>query len=111
MSRELPEGRFLTAFQAVEFLSNELGIPTSRSSFSKETMPSRATGPVPVAYWGKRPLWTPSSLRSWAAARLRLIQSGSNIAPEDRLKAAETLERPRSSHEPPRGSGSPESNI
>jgi hypothetical protein len=34
-------------------------------------MPSRATGPVPVAYWGKRPLWTPSRLRAWAAARLR----------------------------------------
>jgi hypothetical protein len=74
MSNGLPEEPFLTAAQAVAFLTNELGIPTSKSSFSKETMPSRATGPMPAAYWGKRPLWTPSRLRTWAAARLRPVR-------------------------------------
>jgi hypothetical protein len=82
MSTELPDEPFLTAHQSVDFLNNELGIPTSNSSFSKETMPSRATGPVPIAYWGKRPLWTPSGLRAWAAARLRSVRLEPTAAPE-----------------------------
>jgi hypothetical protein len=76
MLNELPEEPFLTAHQAVDFLCKELGIPTTKSSFSKLTMPSRATGPVPAAYWGKRPLWTASSLRAWAQARIQKNSAG-----------------------------------
>jgi hypothetical protein len=89
MSSELPEEPFLTAAQAVAFLNNELGIPTSKSSFSKETMPSRATGPVPNAYWGKRPLWTPSVLRKWAAARLQRLEHRVAVAPAERDREAQ----------------------
>jgi hypothetical protein len=81
MSNEMLDEPLLTAAQAVAFLNNEVGVPTSRSSFSKETMPSRATGPVPAVYWGKRPLWTPSGLRAWAKARMRPAHSVSNSAP------------------------------
>jgi hypothetical protein len=84
MSNEFPAEPFLTAAQAVAFLNNELGIPTSKSSFAKETMPSRATGPIPTGYWGKRPLWTPSRLRLWAAARLQRIQQPGTVATDAR---------------------------
>ena len=102
MPNEMTGEPLMTAAQAVEFLNNELGVPTSKSSFSKETMPSRATGPVPIAYWGKRPLWTPSGLRAWAAARLRLAQPGSNEAPTGPQKVASataTRKRVTNSHE------------
>jgi hypothetical protein len=80
MSNEMPDEPLLTATKAVAFLNDELGVPTSKSSFSKLTMPSRATGPVPSAYWGKRPLWTPSGLREWAAGRLRPARVASNTS-------------------------------
>jgi hypothetical protein len=83
MSNEMSDEPLLTAAQAVEFLNNTVGVPTSKSSFSKETMPSRATGPVPTAYWGKRPLWTPSSLRAWAKGRMRPARPVSSDAPTE----------------------------
>jgi hypothetical protein len=109
MSTELPGEPFLTADQSVDFLNDELGIPTSKSAFRKETMPSRATGLTPVAYWGKRPLWTPSVLRAWAAARLRLIERGSNTAPGEPFKAGQRSRQ--CPHELPRRGSHLEPNV
>lgn len=89
MSPEFPEERFLTAAKAVAFLNDELGIPTSRSTFAKLTMPSRATGPVPAAYWGKRPLFTPSGLRSWAQRHVRTARPAKNRCLEAANPAAD----------------------
>jgi hypothetical protein len=59
----------LTRAQVPAFLAQEVGIPIGFSSFEKLCV--SGDGPPVAQYWGRRPLYTRSAVKSWGLARLR----------------------------------------
>jgi hypothetical protein len=64
-----PLSEYLTRRQAAEFIHDELGRPMSFSTASK--LAALGEFAEPALWWGKRPLYTRGSLRTWADARSR----------------------------------------
>jgi hypothetical protein len=82
MSTELPDGHFLQPINPSIFSITNLAFrPPIPVSLRRRCRPARQ-GPFRLLHWGKRPLWTPSGLRAWAAARLRSVRLEPTAAPE-----------------------------
>lgn len=62
-------GEYLTRRQAAAYVNNELGRPMSFSTASK--LAALGEFAEPTLWWGRRPLYTRGSLRTWAEARSR----------------------------------------
>jgi hypothetical protein len=61
--------RFLTRREAAQFLTEELGYPTSFSTATK--LACLGEFAEPERFWGRRPLYTRSGLRRWTEKRAR----------------------------------------
>jgi hypothetical protein len=61
-----------TRKQLVEFL-REAGYPVTIHALNKFCSPAVDTGPRPVAYWGRLPLYDPTDALQWAEARLKPV--------------------------------------
>jgi hypothetical protein len=60
----------LTLGEIAPFIKAQTGIPFGFNTIKKVVSPSIATGPKPAAYLGKRPLFRPSDVLSWARSHL-----------------------------------------
>jgi hypothetical protein len=68
-TNDRPPGEYLTRRQSAEYIRNVLGRPMSFSTASK--LAAQGEFAEPALWWGKRPLYTRGSLRTWADARSR----------------------------------------
>lgn len=59
----------LTREQTPGFLEQELGIPIKAKTFEGKCL--RGEGPPVAQYWGRRPLYSRTAVKTWALGRLR----------------------------------------
>jgi hypothetical protein len=61
--------KFLTRKELAEFLSHEVGVPTSLAKLNK--LACNNLGPPVDAYWGNRPLYRRATGKLWAEQELK----------------------------------------
>jgi hypothetical protein len=76
----MSDEKFLFFDQLPAFLERETGLRLSVPTLHKICSPGIATGPRPAAFWGRRPVFKPSTVLEWARARLSSVPT--NISPK-----------------------------
>jgi hypothetical protein len=62
--------KYLFFDQLPAFLEEQTGLRLSKPTLWKICSPGVGTGPKPAAYWGRRPVFLPSTVLDWARAQL-----------------------------------------
>jgi hypothetical protein len=62
--------RFLFTHDIPSFVELEFKLKLAKSTIARAVSPAVGIGPKPDAFWGRRPVFKPDTVRAWVRSRL-----------------------------------------